>query len=174
MISGRKVTLKKWEYFHISASYWFIRRKSNIWQPENMMYDNFLMHKMTLPENSRCEDVTYVISLLASYLTSQMLPKDFLTKAATICARLWSMEFWSSTALAELLSACLPISTKGTERNKNPVQLCLSSAFLYGLQTKFQNCGNLSLFCSQRNEILEDFFIIFSARYHKFWIYFKE
>jgi len=56
------------------------------------MCDSYVIYKMTLPDNSILEGVTHVVPLPASYLTSQMLPNGFPTKAVYLCkdGGLWS------------------------------------------------------------------------------------
>lgn len=86
-----------------------------------MTYDTYVIHKMTLPDNLRFEDVTDVVSLPASYLTSQMLPNGFPMKAITICARMEGCGAGGADPPQLLLSSChlaCPLAQKELRKTK--------------------------------------------------------
>lgn len=125
-----------------------------------MMHGTYVMHKMTLPD-SWTEDVTDVVSLLASYLTSQMLPNGYPMKTITICARTEGCGAGGADPQQLLLGSChlaCPLAQKELRETKIQFSFVWVLHFFVDYRQNSKNLATLASFCSQlNNEILEDF-----------------
>lgn len=119
-----------------------------------MMYDTYMIHKITLPDNSRFKDVTDVVSLPASYLTSQMLPNSIPMRAIPICTRTEGSGAGIAGPPQPLLSSChlaCPLAQKELRETKIQFNFTWFLHFFMGYRQNSKSLATLASFCSQLN-----------------------